>query len=692
MRSSAFPDKYVLLLKSVLLYLFLFPFLLIPGLLNPYMGKLYIGEMVLILISVFILSEIRVGKTPVLFIRNDIFLMFYVFFLGLSSFFSAYGGYALRGCVISFILLLFYFYFRYVLAFFRNHGRLFIRVLMISSTVFAACSLAVVLLSRPWRVKIFFGNTLFLSNIFLVSLPVLLSVLIERLRCKDGKLRETLFVFSALIINLGALYFTRSKTAAAVCFIALTVPLAAASGNPKKLMLGFASLAVITAIILLVLPYTRKLIFYDAAFGTASIRFYIYSGALKMLKHTLFLGTGAYTFFLSYPPYIVTEYFSLPLSAEATYHAHNYFLETFIESGAVGFLFLMVFFANILSRLYKKMKIDIGKGEFITTGVFSAVIANFLFNMFNINMNAEYFYPYCWIWLAVGSVFAWEKEFSATGRLNRNTINLIFVLIFLGTVFWHLKTALISEYFFDRGVVCREKGDYPKSSEYFHKGLSENPFSVEALSMAAYVEGNLGNYGRAVFLYDEILKYSPYFGSTMFNKANALFNLGEYDEAETLLVSRLGHNPYDSGARINLGMIYNIKGDRERALKMNLSVLEYDETDVDAAYNSGVILFEMGKIKEAETMLKGSLDLVKAHKNNLVTENMSKMEQSVMNEIGALDYKKAVILANLAVFYNSTGDRQKAKEYLDEARREGKNNAVVEDIRRKMLWDDVKEY
>ncbi|MBN2190104.1 MAG: tetratricopeptide repeat protein [Candidatus Aureabacteria bacterium] len=651
------------------------------------MGKLYFGEIVLVLFSACILSRICRGQKPALFIKIDVFLVVYVFFLGLSSLFSAYGGYALRGCVISFVLLLFYFYFRYVFVSFPEDRPLFTKALAVSATFLAVCSLAVVIFSHPWRVRIFFGNTLFLSNIFLMALPVLLATLIEQLRKEEKSPLGITLVAAAFMLNMGALYFTRSKTAAAVCFIALVIPLVAAAGNPKKMVISFVFLAIGAAAILFVLPCTRNLIFYDVSFGTASIRFYIYSGAAKMLKDMLLLGSGAYTFFLSYPPYIVPEYFSLPLSAEATYHAHNYFLESFVEAGAIGFLFLMFFFCSILRRLYNRVKADVEKGRFVTSGVFSAVIAGFLFNIFNINMNVEYFAPYFWIWLALGSSFACGKDFSRTGYFNKNTVNFIFVVVFLAAMFWHLKTSLISEYCFNKGVEFRESGDYRQSSEYFRKGLSENPFNVDALTMAAYVEGKLGNYGKALLLYDEILDYSPYFGSTMFNKADALFNLGEYDKAEQCLIGYLKHNPYDSEARINLGMIYNIKGDRLRALRMNLSILDYDDTDVDAAYNAGVILFELGRKKEAETMLKGSLDLIRAHKCDLITENLNKVEQSIIADVRQLNYKEAVILANLAAFYNSTGDREKAVEYINEACRLGKDHPVVEGFRDKILGE-----
>lgn len=690
MKSLTLPHRYELSLKSALLYLLLFPFLVIPGLLNPFMGKLYLGEIILVLFSLRILSQIYHGRSPVLFIGNDVLIMVYVFFLGLSSLFSVYGGYAVRGCVTSFILMLFYFYFRYIFVSFSESRLLFIKALVISATLLAVCSLAVVIFEHPWRVKIFFGNTLFLSNIFLITLPVLLAMLMERLRKKDKRHMEIAVIIAAFMLNIGALYFTRSKTAAGVCFIALAIPLVAGVSKPKRMAVSFVFLSISAVVILFVLPYTRKLIFYDIFFGTASIRLYIYSGAVKMLKDTLLLGTGAYTFFLSYPPYVITEYFSLPLSAEATYHAHNYLLESFIESGAIGFLFLMVFFCNILRRLYNRIKLDIREGEFITSGVFSAIIASFLFNIFNINMNVEYFAPYFWIWLALGASFACEKDFAGSGYLNKNAVNFTFVFVFLIVIFWHLKTSLISEYCFNKGIESRTGGNYRQSSEYFRNGLSENPFNVDALTMSAYVEGKLGNYEKALILYDKILDYSPYFGSTMFNKADAFFNLGEYDKAEQLLIKHLEHNPYDSEARINLGMMYNIKGDSARALRMNLSILDYDDTNVDAAYNAGVVLFELGRKKEAETMLKGSLELIRAHKCDLIAENLDKMEQSVLIEVRELDYKEAVILANLAVFYDSTGDREKAVKYINEACRLGKDNPVVEEFRDKILGEGRK--
>ena len=192
-----------------MLYIFLFPFLGIPGLINPFMGKLYIGQFILLFFIIYYLWNLRKDKEVYLFDKNDIFLLLFLFYLGLCALTSDFAGFARRGWVIYLSVILLYAFSKYILVSNSSLKGFFVKLFAYSSTLFAAYGLGVVLFYRPWRLKIFFGNALFLSNIFLIALPIIIVVIAEYLRNRQ-KNRTKIFLWGlALFINLAALYCTR---------------------------------------------------------------------------------------------------------------------------------------------------------------------------------------------------------------------------------------------------------------------------------------------------------------------------------------------------------------------------------------------------------------------------------------------------------------------------------------------------
>ncbi|MCK5159935.1 MAG: O-antigen ligase family protein [Candidatus Aureabacteria bacterium] len=651
----------ITVISLLALYILLFPFLGIPGLMNPFMGKLYIVQIVLLFFIIYYLWNLRRDKGVYLFDKNDVFLLLFLFYLGLCSLTSDFAGFARRGWVIYLSFVLIYAFSKYILVSNPDLKNFFVKLFVCSSTVFAVYGLIIVFFYRPWRLRIFFGNTLFLSNIFLAAVPVIIVIIAGYLKeWKKNRVMISLWCL-AFLANLLALYFTKSKTAILVCGVAILLPISLIYKKWRKLAILIIVFFTVTGLSLVLFLEQS-----GGNSGTAAIRYQIYRGTSELIKNNLILGTGPYTYFLSYPEYITQEYFKLPLSADVTNHAHSYFPEIIAESGLPGFILLIIFVGLLLYKLGREA-LTPSRHSYLAAGVFSALVVTYLYNLFNINQNVEYFAPWLWILLGVAASFTPGTGMKVGNIIFKKTLYFVLLAISGVLIFAFLKSAIISEYYFARGANARAEEAFKKASFYFNKGLEEQPYNTFAVTMAAYIEGELGNYENAIKLYDFILKISPYYGHTLYNKANVYLKLGRYDEAEALYIQYLKHNPYHSESRINLGMIYTLKNDYVSALKANLSIFEYDNTNYNAAYNCGTLLFKLGDTKEAQKWLEGALKLIRVHKENTVKESLGSVNQNVLDNVRKYETEEASILANIALIYKLAGKEKEAEEYMSGA-------------------------
>ncbi len=664
----------ITVISLLALYIFLFPFLGIPGLINPFMGKLYIGQFVLLFFIIYYLWNLRRDKGVYLFDKNDIFLLLFLFYLGLCALTSDFTGFARRGWVIYLSVVLIYAFSKYILVSNPDLKSFFVKLFVYSSTVFAVYGLIIVFFYRPWRLRIFFGNTLFLSNIFLVAIPIIIVIIAGYLKeWKKNRVMVSLWGL-AFLANLLALYFTKSKTAMLVCGVAILLPISLIYKKWRKLAILVIVFFAVTGLSLVL--FLEKS---GGNNGTAAIRYQIYRGTFALIKDNLILGAGPYTYLLSYPEYITPEYFKLPLSADVTNHAHSYFPEIIAESGLPGFIFLMIFIGSLLYKLGREA-LKPSRHSYLAAGVFSALVVTYLYNLFNINQNVEYFAPYLWMLLGVAASFAPGTSIKAGNIVFKKTLYVVFLAIAGVLIFAFLKSAIMSEYCFARAADAKVEESFQKGTFYFRKGLEEQPYNASAITMAAYIEGRLGNYENAVNLYDFILGISPYYGHTLYNKANAYLELSRYDEAEALYLRYLKHNPYHSESRINLGMIYTLKNDYVSALKANLSIFEYDDTNYNAAFNCGTLLFKLGDKEKAEKWIEGALKLVRAYKENTVNESLGKVNQNVLDNVRKYETDEASILANIALIYKSAGKEKEAEEYMSEALELDGDNPQIKEI------------
>lgn len=118
----------------------------------------------------------------------------------------------------------------------------------------------------------------------------------------------------------------------------------------------------------------------------ASLRGYVWSGTIPLLKNTLFTGVGADQFLYVFPEqdYVARNRYDLG----NTYYTkpHNWYLQMAVESGCVSLVFMLAFFFCLLRRWkgdlsIRSFRLSDGK-EFFTGALFFSVVIWLLFSFF----------------------------------------------------------------------------------------------------------------------------------------------------------------------------------------------------------------------------------------------------------------------------------------------------------------------
>lgn len=146
-------------------------------------------------------------------------------------------------------------------------------------------------------------------------------------------------------------------------------------------------------------------------------RGYIWSRTLPLLTTSLFAGNGPDTFTIMFPQ---EDYVGKANYSKTPYtlidRAHNLYLMTWVQSGLISLLFLMIFIGNYLwkaVRLYSRITFD-NKTAKLGLGCFLAVISYLISGMFN--DSSIQISPLFWLMLGWGMSLNYRLE-----CVNKNT-------------------------------------------------------------------------------------------------------------------------------------------------------------------------------------------------------------------------------------------------------------------------------
>ncbi|MDP2671602.1 MAG: O-antigen ligase family protein [bacterium] len=270
------------------------------------------------------------------------------------------------------------------------------------------------------RPKGIFDHTNFLANFLLVSLPIGLSVLVD-------KTRENWWRIFLVGAGISALAITFSRAAwiallgALLIFIFGTVILRfnLVALLSKFAVVGLTSLVMLVVLLVAIGPLQfgglrgrshvsdlerRISSSVDPEATTNTERLQIWQAGIKMVKANWLTGVGLENFMLRYHDY------KLPEAKRDRVQAHNVYLQILAETGVFGFwAFLWFNIALIVSALLSLFQSKDWQMRLVVLGSLTAVLAVSFQNL----TNSTLYYPHTWFlygFLLASSRLALKKE------------------------------------------------------------------------------------------------------------------------------------------------------------------------------------------------------------------------------------------------------------------------------------------
>jgi len=340
--------------------------------------------------------------------------------------------------------------------------------------------------------------------------------------------------------------------------------------------------------LLIIIFFSPKIIFWYKN----NIRYYIWSGTLKLIFKKPFFGWGLGNFIFFYPYFRVKEYFLQPESRHVTNHPHNEFLEIWSETGLIGlllFLFLISFF--IISVIKKREK----KSNILLPGIMGGIISVLFDNIFSTNMRNPSTSMY--FWFLMGITFNYFKKEKIPSEFSKILWYTIFITSFVMSVF-HSYYRILPEVFFKRGEDFKDLKIYDRSIKNYFYATVLNPYNYECWYKLAYVYGEAGNYKESEKIYLYINKYLfPHYAKTDSNLGTVYFKLGDLEKSFKYYKVAEQFNPYDVGVLCSIASLYIIYyNDIKSAVEYLNRVLKIDPENT-YANRTLLQLKREGKIK-----------------------------------------------------------------------------------------------
>jgi len=151
------------------------------------------------------------------------------------------------------------------------------------------------------------------------------------------------------------------------------------------------------------------------------------------------------------------------------------------------------------------------------------------------------------------------------------------------------NSSIISE-LIQNGNALFNTSEYGKAMTIFDQVLKLNSRSVDALNGKGLVLNNLGKYQEAISWFDMALKIDPNFVETLNNKGIALSNLGKYQEAISWFDMALKIDPNFVDALYNKADALGELGSYEEAFIWTEKALAIDTTNQNTSMSTSTLL------------------------------------------------------------------------------------------------------
>ncbi|HOV22570.1 MAG TPA: O-antigen ligase family protein [Candidatus Ratteibacteria bacterium] len=409
-----------------------------------------------------------------------------------------------------------------------------------------------------------FGNPNFFAGHIIMPICIGISLLFSKEFKKPQKFLTLFFVIICFI----TLILTRSRAAIVGFLFGISTIFFLINKNKKIKWLGYI-------ILLLISVFLSKFIYKEFL---TNIRYYIWTGTIKLIKQKPITGWGFGQFIFYYFYFRRRDYFLQSESTPVTNHAHNEYLEMLSEIGIIGILIFFIFIYIIVNKFFKSKELC-GKNYKLEKnliagfvgGIFAVMVDNILSTNLRNPSTAMYFYFLLGI---LGSLRRNRAfHFNISKLLYSTTFFVSFLMIILTSYY-----RILPDVYLKRGIWAKDMGDYKKAIENYKVVCSLNPYNYTALYKLAFVYGEIGDYKNAERIYLYINNYVfPHFAKTDTNLGTVYLKIGDYEKALKYYLYAEWLNPYDKDVLCSISSIYLIYyNDVDKALKYLNKVLTID--------------------------------------------------------------------------------------------------------------------
>lgn len=309
----------------------------------------------------------------------------------------------------------------------------------------------------------------------------------------------------------------------------------------------------------------------------ASVRMAFYGDSMRIFKDYPVFGAGGGAWQALYPNYQTIEYNST--------EAHNYYLQTLIETGIIGILALGTLLLTLVLLLVKSVR----DRNIQNTTIIIAILS--LLSHSALDFNFSYLSIPILLW---GLIALLEVESAGQFKLTRvkeikipslvAIIVILPILFYSGLLFNGTQLAV-------QGAYAAQQGDLETALDAFDKAASRDSFNSEihmdnaslSLAIARHTEENYW-VDKAEYHLMRGLKFSPYNSNALMSAVQFYTTTGEFDNAIKYIDELIEKAPlkvfsYETGinAYIAIGNHYKEIGEDEKAIEAYQEALSLRE-------------------------------------------------------------------------------------------------------------------
>jgi tetratricopeptide (TPR) repeat protein len=152
--------------------------------------------------------------------------------------------------------------------------------------------------------------------------------------------------------------------------------------------------------------------------------------------------------------------------------------------------------------------------------------------------------------------------------------------------------------FYYLAEILEEGGQLEEAFQFYEEAVAKDP-SIRNLEKVGDLSSQMRRWFRAIQVYQQILKQSPYLGRVMHKYGRALLENNREEEAFNVLRQAIEIKDDNALSRVCVGRIYRKQSAFHDAVESFQRAVELDDTNVEAYYWWGSMLMDRGEFDEA---------------------------------------------------------------------------------------------